>query len=384
MSSHEKKQPYSHHPLPPRNLMEHSMNNQAFEKSLIEAAIKIAILGLMIVVTLRIISPFIMPVAWGIIIAVAVEPFIKKLTNRLGGRRKLAAVLFALVVIGALIVPSIKLATSSIDLVQTLSAQIENDTLAVPPPPERVEEWPVIGTSVYQSWSLASSNLDAALHKFGPQLKEGAIALLGSIGGGVREIFMFIISVVISAALLATSDRGSAAVTNIVSRFAGARGPELVSLGTATIRGVMQGVIGVAFIQATLSLIGMAAVGVPAAGVWAVLVLVLAVIQLPPILILGPIAIWVFSFTSTVPAVIFLVWALLVSGCDGFLKPILMGRGVDAPMLVILIGALGGMMMSGIIGLFVGAVIVAISYTLFMAWVGEQNTPEGTTVADAE
>ncbi len=118
---------------------------------------------------------------------------------------------------------------------------------------------------------------------------------------------------------------------------------------------------------------------VSAAGLWAGLVLLLAVIQLPPILILGPIAAWVFTFADTVPAVIFLVWALLVSGCDGFLKPILMGRGVDAPMLVILIGALGGMMLSGIIGLFVGAVVVAITYTLFMAWIEEEQiTPPAT------
>ncbi len=155
--------------------------------------------------------------------------------------------------------------------------------------------------------------------------------------------------------------------------FAGDRGPEIVALATATIRGVMQGVIGVAFIQAILSVIGMVIVGVPAAGIWAALVMILAVIQLPPILVLGPIAAWVFSFTSTGPAVFFLIWALLVSGCDGFLKPVLMGRGVDAPMLVILLGALGGMMLSGIIGLFVGAVVVAITYTLFMAWIEEEE-----------
>lgn len=180
---------------------------------------------------------------------------------------------------------------------------------------------------------------------------------------------MFVISVAIAAALLATAEKGSQAVIKIISRFAGERGPELAALGTATIRGVMQGVIGVALIQSVLAAFGMVAVRVPAAGLWAGLVLVLAVMQLPPILILGPIAVWVFSFAETMPAVFFLIWALLVSGCDGFLKPVLMGRGVDAPMLVILIGALGGMVVSGIIGLFVGAVIVAISYTLFMSWV---------------
>lgn len=259
------------------------------------------------------------------------------------------------------------------DTVQVVSERMENDTLAVPPPPAGVKDLPVIGTSLHKSWSLASTNLDAALKKFAPQLKTAAGALIAKVGGGAKAVFMFIISVAIAGALLATAEKGTSVMHKIVTRFAGDNAADIITLSTATIRGVMQGVIGVAVIQAILSAIGMLLVGVPAAGLWAGLVMILAIIQLPPILILGPIAAWVFSFAETTPAVIFLIWAMVVSGCDGFLKPILMGRGVDAPMLVILIGALGGMMLSGIIGLFVGAVIVAITYTLFMAWIeGEQ------------
>ena len=352
---------------------------QSFEtKSAIETAIKIALIGVMAVVTFRIIQPFIIPIAWGVIIAVAVNPFINIVTKKLGNRRKLAAILFALVVIAALVVPSVFLVSASIDTVQEISTQLENKTLEVPPPPAKVQEWPIIGESLYKTWSLASSNLDAVLKKFGPQLKDFALLMLGKAGGGLKDVVMFIISVAISAALLATTETCSAATTKVISRFAGQKGPELQKLGVATIRGVMLGVIGVAVIQSVLSAVGMLLIGVPAAGLWAALVLILAVIQLPPILILAPIAAWVFSFASTGPAVLFLIWALVVSGCDGFLKPVLMGRGVDAPMLVILIGALGGMMLSGIIGLFVGAVVVAISYTLFMAWIEDQPLT-GTT-----
>lgn len=348
-------------------------SSKLFEKNAIESAIKISILGAMVVATFRIIQPFIMPVAWGIIIAVAVEPLVGKIAKMLGGRRKSASVLFSLVVIAALVIPSFMLVSSSIDTVQSVATSLENDTLKVPPPPAGVEEWPVIGSSLYKSWSLASTNLESALHKFAPQLKAAGGALLGKVGGGIKAVFMFIISVAIAGALLATAGKGTTVMSRIVSRFAGDKGPEIMTLATATIRGVMQGVIGVAVIQAVLSAIGMLLVGVPAAGLWAGLVMILAIIQLPPIIVLGPIAAWVFTFADTMPAVIFLIWALLVSGCDGFLKPILMGRGVDAPMLVILIGALGGMMLSGIIGLFVGAVVVAITYTLFMAWVAEEQ-----------
>jgi predicted PurR-regulated permease PerM len=354
-------------------------SSKLFEKNAIEAAIKIGILGTMVVWTFLIIRPFFIPVIWGIIIAVAMEPFIGWLASRLGGRRKMASVLFALFVIAILVIPSVMLTTSSIDAVQSVAANLENDTLQVPPPPAGVKEWPIIGPSVNKTWTLASTNLAAALKQFGPQLKDAAGTLLGSVGGGLKAVFMFIISVVIAAALLATADKGAATTTRIISRFAGEKGPKMTALATATIRGVMQGVIGVAIIQSILSVIGMVIVGVPAAGLWAALVLVLAVIQLPPIIVLGPLAAWVFSFADTLPAVFFLIWAILVSASDGVLKPLLMGRGVDAPMLVILIGALGGMMLFGIIGLFVGAVVVAITYTLFMAWIEEEQLAQPET-----
>lgn len=353
-------------------------NSTVFEKNVIEVVVKVGILLMLVVWTFFIIKPFLVPVLWGIIIAVTMEPFVAKYAGASVGRRKLASILFALVVIAALIIPAAMLIISSLDVVQAIAVALDDNTLTLPPPPSAVEQWPLVGPSLYKSWSLASSNLAAALAKFTPQIKSGIGTFLGSVGGGVKVIFMFIISVVIAAALLITAERGAATMTRIVARFAGDKGKEIIVLGSATIRGVMQGVVGVAVIQAVLAAIGMVVVGVPAAGVVAVMVLICAVIQLPPILILGPVAAWVFSTSATVPAVIFLVWALLVSGCDSVLKPILMGRGVDIPMLVILIGALGGMMLSGIIGLFVGAVVVAISYTLFVAWVNEQEEgPEG-------
>ncbi len=357
-------------------------SRKIFEKNAIEAAIKIAILGTMVFATVRIIQPFIMPVLWGIIIAVAVDPLIAWLAGRLGGRRKTAAVLFSLAVIAALVIPSVLLVTSSIDSVQEVAAKLENDTLKVPPPPAGVKDWPVIGSSLNKSWSLASTNMEATLKNFAPQLKSAAGTLLAKAGGGAKAVFMFIISVAIAGALLATVQKGMAVTDMIIIRFAGEKGPDIIALATATIRGVMQGVIGVAVIQAVLATLGMILVGVPAAGLWGAMVMILAIIQLPPILILGPIAAWVFSFADTTPAVIFLIWAVVVSASDGFLKPILMGRGVDAPMLVILIGALGGMMLSGIIGLFVGAVVVAIMYTLFMDWVADEKAGVEKSVAD--
>lgn len=362
--------------------MEVMDSSKIFTKNVIEAAIKISILGVLVVWTFQLIKPFMIPVIWGMILAVAVEPFIARVAKMLGGRRSLAAVLFVLVVIATLVIPSVFLVMSSVDAVQSLAEQMQNKTLVIPPPPAKVADWPFIGDTVHQIWQLSSTNLEAALKQFAPQIKAAAGTLLGSVGGGVVGILMVIISTAISGVFLAKAETSAAVAEKIISRVAGEKGAEITALATATIRGVMQGVVGVAIIQAILSAIGMVVVGVPAAGLWAVLVLVCAVSQLPPILVLGPVAAYVFSVADTTPAIIFLVWALFISASDGFLKPMLMGRGVDIPMLVILLGALGGMMLFGIIGLFVGAIVLAIMYTLFMAWLDEVDQKNGETEGD--
>ena len=155
-------------------------------------------------------------------------------------------------------------------------------------------------------------------------------------------------------------------------RLAGDTGPAMVDMAIGTIRSVVKGVVLVAAIQGLLAAVGLVVAGVPGVGLWALLVMMLGVMQLPPILILGPIAVWVFANNdSTVIAVIFAVWSLFVSVSDGLFKPLLLGRGVPVPMLVILIGAIGGMLRSGLIGLFIGPVVLAIFHKLFMAWVHE-------------
>lgn len=343
-------------------------NNQLFTRNVIETVIKIAILGALIIWSFLLVRPFLVPVIWGGILAVATEPFIARVARLLGGRKSLAAVLFVLVILTALVIPAVVLVSSSIETVQTLTADVQKGTLSIPPPPASVAEWPLVGEPVYSAWDLAATNLTAALEQFSPQLKTTIRPLLNSVGGGLAGLFMILVSTCIAGLFLAKSEQVTATVKKVMTRFAADRGEEFTALATATIRGVMLGVVGVAVIQAMLATAGMVLVGVPATGLWAVLVLVCAVAQLPPILILGPVAAYVFSVSETTTAVLFLIWALVVSASDSFLKPLLMGRGVDIPMLVILVGALGGMMLSGIIGLFVGAVVLAIMYSLFSAW----------------
>jgi len=185
---------------------------------------------------------------------------------------------------------------------------------------------------------------------------------------------MFILSIIISGILLASSSGAYHVSLKIFTRLTGDKqGQHFTDLAAATIRSVAQGVLGVAMIQTVLAAIGMYFMDVPGWGLWSILILVLAVAQLPPLLVLGPVVVYVFSVAETTPAVIFTVWSLLVSMSDGFLKPIFLGRGMETPMLVILLGAIGGMLMSGILGLFVGAIVLALGYELFMAWLNQNQ-----------
>jgi predicted PurR-regulated permease PerM len=249
---------------------------------------------------------------------------------------------------------------------------MKEGTLSIPPPPDRVQTWPLVGEKLHKSWSLAANNLSAALSKYKDQLKEFSKLVLSVAAGAGAGVLKFIVSIIIAGMLLVYAKSGTDTVEKVSVRLMGEQlGKKFTGMAGATIRSVAQGVLGVAVIQAVLAAIGLLLIGVPYAGIWTLLILFMAIIQLPTIIILGPIIVYVFTITTTVPAVIFMVWSLIVGVSDSFLKPLLLGRGLDIPMLVILLGAIGGMILSGIIGLFVGAVALAVGYKLFMLWLNE-------------
>lgn len=351
------------------------MDNHLFTKNIIEAAIRLFLVGLLLYWCALIMAPFVLPVLWGAIIAVAIFPLFKKFTILLGGRIKLAAVLYTLIALALLIVPAVLISTSLVDTSVHLTEQYQAGKLDIPQPTQKVADWPLIGEKVYHFWSGASHNLERTVNNYLPQIKELASGLMSTLAGMGGVVLQFILSIIISGVFVANAESIYAVLKQIFGRLVGeAQGESYTDLAKDTIRSVAQGVLGVAVIQAGLSAIGMYFMDVPAWALWALLVLVLAIAQLPPILVLGLVSAYVFSVADTTPAVIFLVYCLLVSMSDGFLKPIFLGRGMDTPMLVILLGAIGGMLMSGIIGLFVGAIILALGYELFMKWLTDAET----------
>ena len=342
-------------------------NTEDYYNRNIYSALRIGFIALLLVWSFEIVKPFIMPVLWGIIIAVAIYPMYTKLSNVLGNKNKLASILITIIALTLLIIPSILFIESTIIGVQNIASQMQDGTLSIHTPDKSVADWPIIGSKLYDIWLLGSENLESLITKFSPQLQKFAPKLLSMASSFGSTIILFIISIIISGALLTKSDSSEKAAKSIFNTLIGTHGEGFVELSVSVIRSVVQGVLGIAIIQSIMGGIGIWAIGIPAPGLWALIILFLAILQLPPLLILGPLAVYVFSITETTPAIIFLIWSIIVSASDAFLKPLLLGRGVDVPMLAILLGAIGGMMMSGIIGLFVGSVVLALSYKLFQA-----------------
>ena len=360
-----------------------SLDDKGYQTKALEAAIRIGLLALLLLWCFNIVKPFILPVLWGSIFAVALYPTFLKLQSVLGGREKLTAVLMTLAGLAILITPTVMLSGSLFENAQLISEKIEDGTLTIPPPSEKVKDWPLIGKKLDRTWRLASTNLGDTLEHFTPQLQKAGAALLSFAAGAGMEILRFVISIIIASALMVYARSGTQVMESIAGRIMGTReGKDIVTLTGATIRSVAQGVLGVALIQAILAGIGLMVMGVPFTGLWTFAVLVLAIVQLPTIIILGPIIIYVFSIAETAPAILFMIWSILVGVSDTFLKPLFLGRGLDIPMLVILLGAIGGMILSGIIGLFVGAVVLAVGYKLFIAWLNQEPLPPECPAAD--
>ena len=350
----------------------------------LEVTIRLGVVMLLFFWCFHIARPFIEIVLWGIIIAVAVFPAYRWLKDVLGGRKKLGAILITLLLLVILIIPSLMFAASLVETAEKLSSGISRGSFKVSDALEHIKSWPVIGPYFSGFWKSSSEDIMATLGKIAPHLKDVGLWLLNAAAGAGFGILSFVAAIIIAGLFLSNSERGAFVIQAIAVRLAGERGPGLVKLSESTVRSVARGILGVAVIQAILGGLGFLVAGVPGAGLWALLVLVLAIIQLPTILILGPIMVYVFYTANTLPAVLFAIWSLFVGACDSFLKPILMGRGVNVPMLVVFIGAIGGFIYSGIIGLFLGAVVLSLGFTLFRAWLHETADPVDPIVGQKE
>jgi predicted PurR-regulated permease PerM len=267
-----------------------------------------------------------------------------------------------------LVAPAIILSGTLVSGAQHFAADIGDGRLTIPPPPARMAEWPIVGGQLFEFWQLASENFEEALTHLAPQLKAVSIWLLSAAQSVGIALLQLVGSIVIAGFMLAFGEERRAAMERFAKRLAGPQGAELARLANATVSSVVQGIIGVAIIQAVLAGIAFAVAGIPGAGLWAMGVLVAAIVQLPTAVVMIPPVLLAFSSLSTPVAVALTVWCVGVGLIDNILKPMLFGRGVQVPTVVIFVGAIGGMLSMGIIGLFVGAVVLALSYEILGVW----------------
>jgi predicted PurR-regulated permease PerM len=240
----------------------------------------------------------------------------------------------------------------------------------MPPLPPWLADLPLVGQKLAETWALVATSVPAALAKYGQMLKGPAAWLVSFAGGLAAGELSFILSFAIAAVLIAYGKGAAEFARRLLERVTGskARGAHLVTLTAATIRGVALGVVGVAVIQSFLIGVGFFAIGLPAAGLLTLAVLLLAIVQVPAVLVTLPVIGYVLATEATTPAIIFLVWTLVAGLSDNVLKPLLLGRGLEVPMPVILIGVIGGMLVDGLLGLFVGPVLLAVGYVLLIEW----------------
>jgi predicted PurR-regulated permease PerM len=347
-------------------------------RSLMDVLIRAGLVFAMAVFCFKILLPFVALLAWALILAVTLYPAHQKLAHSIDGRQGLAA---SMLVVGGIIVigvPTALLIASLGDSVHDFVASVRDSTLRVPPPPASVADWPIVGAKVHGLWSRAHADLTAVLAEQQPRLRDlgqDALAIAGSVG---LSVLLFLGSFVIAGIIMAFGQSGERTIRSIFDRIVGnAHGGEFTRLSTATIRAVALGVLGVAFIQAIVVGLLLMIAGVPFAGVLSLIVLVLGIAQVPALLVTLPaiVYIWVSGDYGTGIAVVHTVLLFLGGMLDNVLKPLLLGRGVDAPMPVVLLGALGGLAGGGILGMFVGATMLALGYQIFMWWVAAN--PEG-------
>ncbi len=352
-------------------------SEQRASSRLLDVLIRASLLGGLAVLCYKIFSPFLTLMIWSIILAVTLYPLHQRIARLMRGKQWAASVVLVGGSFLLIIIPAALLMNSFADTLRGFIVAVQTNTLAIPPPREGIENVPVIGQQIHEAWLKAHTDLAGLLQSMKPKIGDLVQTLLGIVASMGGNFLMFIASFIVASIVMAYGDSGASSGRAIFDRLVGIeKGEALTTLSTATIRAVALGVIGVAAIQAILIGLALLLAGVPAAGLLSIIVLVLGILQVPALVMTLPVIVYIWSSGDygSASAITHTIILLLTGMSDNILKPLLLGRGVNAPMPVILLGALGGMASSGILGMFVGATLLALGYQIFMNWVA--NNPD--------
>lgn len=340
-------------------------------KEIVEVALQLLALALLLVFCYNVLSPFINPVVWGAILAVSLYPVHQRLKVAFKGRGALSAIVISFLMLCLLVLPATWLTFRTAGQIKDVVTAYKAGEITIPPPGPQVKNWPLIGNRANDVWTRASSNLDSLVKANPAKVKSIATKGIGLLASTGKGILFITLAIIISGVFLSYSSQSADFAKRLFQRLLHSKTFDMPALAASTIRNVVKGILGVALIQSTLALAGFLVAGIPYAGIWFFLCLVLAIIQIGILPVSIGVIIYIWSHGDNLTATLLTIWMIAVGLTDNVLKPLLMGKGAPVPMLVIFLGALGGFMFSGIIGLFTGAVVLSLGYRLFDAWLKE-------------
>lgn len=350
-----------------------SFDEKKLTRHVIEIVLRLGLLFLVLYWCYGIIRPFLDFIVWAVIFAVAMYPAYNWLQAKLGGKKILASALLVLSMILLLILPVVLFATSLYDGISFLKAQYETTGSLLPDASEKIASLPVVGPLIYEKWNSFITHTGEWLQEYAPQLKDVSVTIIQSIASaGVGFLKLFVSIFLAGVVLIYSTDAGKLADSFSIRIF-GDKGSEYSDLAEKTIRTVVKGILGVAFIQSMFLGVGLVVMGIPGAGLLFMIALIMSIVQIGVFLVVIPVLVYVFATYSTAASVLFLIWCIVVTLLDNILKPILLGKGALVPMPIIFIGSIGGFIFSGFIGLFTGAIIFSVGYKLFLLWMDQQQ-----------
>jgi predicted PurR-regulated permease PerM len=339
-----------------------------YVKIAVDLILKVGTFFLLVFLCFIILKPFLGMLFWGLIIAIILFPLFQRLSGLLGHRNKLTSVLMTLVALSVLVLPSIWLVNQLVEGIKFLAGYLQEGEVTIPPPTDSVAHWPLIGSWVYEKWMALSVNMGDTLKGFMPQIVSWGEKTLGTLANIGIGVIQFAASIIIAGIFLIFFKKGSESGSKIFKKVLGEKGQEYLEVSLKTIRNVASGVLGVALIQTTLMGVGLILANIPLAAVWIVVLLIMTIAQIPALLFNIPLLIYLFAFRDPLPAVFWAVYFLVMGMLDNVLKPLIMGKGSEVPMLLIFLGALGGFIAFGFIGLFLGAIVLSLVYKMYHTW----------------
>lgn len=349
------------------------MNIEDQTKKIVELFLQLGTLIILLILSFKIMEPMLLMGIWAVIIAVGTYPLHKKLSEIFKGNEKISATLITLLLLFILLIPVGIMATNAAKTLESLASLLEKGKLTVPIPTQEIKDIPVIGEKVYEWWYMAATNMGEVLNYAFPHIKNTAPKVLAFAKNMGVSMFQTIISICMAGFFILYGNSAKKVSDEISEVLMKGYISNFTEIACGTIRSVVQGIIGVGVIQGLAAGIALSLASVPGAGILTLLTMFLCVVQLPPMIVLIPVSIYLFLTNSLFTAILFSIWVLLITFGDTPLRALFFGRGLEVPSMVIFVGTIGGVLSWGIVGLFVGAVVLALLYKFVEVLIGNED-----------